>query len=349
MSDPAISIIIPVHNAMPYVKSTIFSAQRQGLKNMEIIVVDDCSTDGSLETACGLAEDDERLCYFRLTENRGAGAARNEGLRQARGEYVHFLDSDDVYYRKDSLKTVVDVARRNRSDVLMFEHLLFDKVNMTGRPPITREERRYWKGRKTDDREFFSIGEDPALLLLPAYPWNKLYRREFLLENGILCSETKVHNDLALVWQAFLAAERISLLPEAHVVHQYAPGVSQLSNDRSRSRFDVFTALEDVDRFVLRDGTEEYIRPWYSKFKVDTLCFGLGRIGGEHRAEFARRCREALRPSRVREIWEIRGQVPTWKSSIVKTVLVKYFPLLASVAVRTYHRLRMRQLYRRSL
>ncbi|MCR5279280.1 MAG: glycosyltransferase [Lachnospiraceae bacterium] len=90
-----ISIIVPVHNAERFLKETIESVLAQTEKNFELILVDDCSTDGSVNVINGF--DDRRICLIRQPENKGAAAARNRGLEAANGRYIAFLDADDLW------------------------------------------------------------------------------------------------------------------------------------------------------------------------------------------------------------------------------------------------------------
>lgn len=92
--EPMISVIIPMHNAQDYIEKCIRSLQSQTYSNIEIIIIDDGSTDKSCERVMDLAEYDPRIIY-KHTENHGVFAARNTGLDMVKGEYIAFIDSDD--------------------------------------------------------------------------------------------------------------------------------------------------------------------------------------------------------------------------------------------------------------
>lgn len=95
-----VSIIIPVYNTVPYLKRCLDSAINQTLKDIEIICVNDGSTDNSLEILQKYAQKDKRVKVINHTENKGVAAARNTALRAAKGEFVGFLDSDDFVDKK---------------------------------------------------------------------------------------------------------------------------------------------------------------------------------------------------------------------------------------------------------
>lgn len=97
METPEISVIIPVFNAEKYIAQCLRSVQEQDVEDLEVICVDDGSTDGSAAMVEELAARDPRIRLIRQ-ENRSAGAARNHGMRYARGKYLHFMDADDALY-----------------------------------------------------------------------------------------------------------------------------------------------------------------------------------------------------------------------------------------------------------
>ena len=97
MSAPACSIIIPTYNRLPYLLKAIASVQQQSFADWELLVVDDASSDGSFAAALALARDDARICVFRNPGAGGPAGARNAGMRQARADYIAFLDSDDLW------------------------------------------------------------------------------------------------------------------------------------------------------------------------------------------------------------------------------------------------------------
>jgi glycosyltransferase involved in cell wall biosynthesis len=94
---PAVTVIVPVYNRAPYLPSCMDSILAQSLRNIEVICVDDGSTDESLEILRRYAKDDERVTIVRHPENRGVSAARNSGLQNARGGYIMWCDPDDTY------------------------------------------------------------------------------------------------------------------------------------------------------------------------------------------------------------------------------------------------------------
>ena len=97
MNEPLVSIITPVYNAERFLSDTIKSVQNQTYKNWEILLIDDCSKDNSAQIIKEFQKYDNRIKYIKLKKNSGASVSRNEGIRNAKGRFIAFVDSDDVW------------------------------------------------------------------------------------------------------------------------------------------------------------------------------------------------------------------------------------------------------------
>ena len=120
-----ISIIIPVYNTEKYLKQCIESCIDQTLQDIEIILVDDCSTDSSWQIEEEYAKKDKRIKIFRQEKNMRQGAARNRGLKESCGEYRWFVDSDD-YINWEACQLLYDTAKKNDVQILTFSLISFD-------------------------------------------------------------------------------------------------------------------------------------------------------------------------------------------------------------------------------
>ena len=97
MNEPLVSIITPVYNAERFLSDTIKSVQNQTYKNWEILLIDDCSKDNSAQIIKEFQKYDNRIKYIKLKKNSGASVSRNEGIRNAKGRFIAFVDSDDIW------------------------------------------------------------------------------------------------------------------------------------------------------------------------------------------------------------------------------------------------------------
>tara|TARA_R110002020_G_scaffold410898_3_gene620602 strand:+ start:194 stop:973 length:780 start_codon:yes stop_codon:yes gene_type:complete len=121
-----VSIITPLYNSERFITQTITSVKSQTYTNWEMLIVDDCSTDNGYQIAADFAKDDERIRLFRLTENSGAGIARNMGIENADGEFIAFLDSDDIWH-PDKLNKQIDYMKKTGADVCFSSYGLLDE------------------------------------------------------------------------------------------------------------------------------------------------------------------------------------------------------------------------------
>lgn len=119
-----VSVIIPVYNTEIYLKQCLESAINQTLKDIEIICVNDGSTDNSLEILNQYKEKDSRIIIINQ-ENKGLSRARNEAIKIAEGKYIHFLDSDDFYYENYALEKLYKNMIENNLDILFFDIINF--------------------------------------------------------------------------------------------------------------------------------------------------------------------------------------------------------------------------------
>ena len=116
MSPPIISIIVPVYNSASYLEAAIDSLQKQTCEKIEILLIDDGSTDGSSAICRAAAKEDSRIRFFQLDGNHGVSAARNVGLREARGKYLSFADADD-HVDPDMMEYLLGLLQKSGADI----------------------------------------------------------------------------------------------------------------------------------------------------------------------------------------------------------------------------------------
>ena len=125
---PLVSVIIANYNAEEFLRESLNSVLNQSIKNIEIILVDDNSTDKSKNIAFELASSDNRLKVVCLEKNKGPSGARNKGLELAQGEWVSILDSDDLMHH-DRLKTLCNIASAKNADIIVDDLLVFSAAS----------------------------------------------------------------------------------------------------------------------------------------------------------------------------------------------------------------------------
>lgn len=116
-SNPAISVIIPMYNAKKYIQQAVDSVLNQTFKDCEVIIVDDCSTDGSYELCQSLYSKSRRVEIIHHTKNMGVSIARNAGIRESKSKYVAFLDNDDVFL-PHAMEVLYNNAEKHQAEVV---------------------------------------------------------------------------------------------------------------------------------------------------------------------------------------------------------------------------------------
>ena len=172
MNNPKVSVIIPVYNAERYLKQCLDSIINQTLKEIEIICVDDGSTDSSLEILKKYEKKDGRVQIIQQ-KNQFAGVARNNGLKIARGKYVFFIDSDD-FCEISLLNSVFLVAEKNNVDIVAFDHYLYDEKNKTNKRIYDVNYRNIIEKKNN----IFNYKDFPTRIMssINPVPWNKLIK-----------------------------------------------------------------------------------------------------------------------------------------------------------------------------
>jgi glycosyltransferase involved in cell wall biosynthesis len=210
MAHPAISIIIPVYNAEDSLQACLDSATQQTLKDLEIICIDDASTDSSSDILSRYAHTDPRVRVIKHDTNKGEGAARNTGLDKARGEYIFHLDADDTI-PQNALKLLYREAQSHGSDMVKGGFVMFYE---TGR--VDNEIYSSPKSRLSNT----NIHESKFLQNLPANHCSYLYNRQFLEQHNIRYrTDLVVGLDLVALATALIHASTVTLIPD--IVHHY--------------------------------------------------------------------------------------------------------------------------------
>ena len=239
---PKVSVIIPVFNSAGYVREAVRSVQEQSIEpdSVEIIAVDDGSTDGSGEVLAELAADDSRLTVITQENSGSPGGGRNPAIGQARGEFVFFLDSDDLL-TPDALRRMVEVATDENSDVVLGRMASTDKRHA----PASMFSRTVLDADLVRDKVFNTLGP------------TKLIRREIIERLGLRFPEDqKVGEDQPFMAAVYLSARKISVLSDMdYYLIRYREDGSNLTLSSRTSESHIVTAQR------LASTIEEYTSP----------------------------------------------------------------------------------------
>ena len=261
-----ISVIIPVYNIQQHLRECLDSVLGQSYPHLQVICVDDGSTDESPAILAEYAQKDPRVQVIRQ-QNAGPGAARNTGLEAATGEYVIFLDSDD-WFEPDFLEQMVDTAQREGADVAICRAVEFDTNSGRELPSEWMMKKQYLPGKLA-----FAPQEMADHLFQFTYgmPWDKFYRRELLTSSGIRYPALKNSEDLAFVYPTLLAAKRIAVVDEV-LIHHRINRMASVSNSRCgqpEAPYEAFQIVKEyLEQHQLMDTYRRSFLNWAMEFLV---------------------------------------------------------------------------------
>ena len=219
ITEPLISVIVPIYNVAPYVKKCLDSLQNQTMKEIEVICIDDGSTDRSGDIAEEYASSTVPIFRIIHTENRGLSAARNRGVDEARAPWLMFVDSDDWVdsrYCEIPFRSAIE----NEADLVIFGSY---RTNYKGK--IKRE-------KKREVKSGIAAAED---VILNPVAWNKLYRDELFTE--IRYPEGHVYEDIATTYKLIDKASKIYLCKENLYFYRKRTGSICYSNSNKRDAY----------------------------------------------------------------------------------------------------------------
>lgn len=223
---PKVSVIIPVYNTEKYLRKCLNSVINQTLEEIEIICVDDGSTDNSLKILKEYAKKDNRIKVVKQN-NSNAGVARNSGLNISNGEYVFFLDSDDWIDESCLLKSYTK-AQKSKSDIVIFAYDQYDDRNkkITFKQSIAEKYLTDFSPSAYKD-DLFTITNPAA--------WTKLFRTKLIKDNNICFNSCKTCNDLSFTYIAMICSEKISCLQDV-LIHYRTNQTMNLSSGTNRGK-----------------------------------------------------------------------------------------------------------------
>ena len=266
-----ISVIMPVYNAGRYLRQCMDSLISQTLHNIEIICVDDGSTDDSVAILEEYARKDSRVRII-CQSNSGAGAARNNGIRHAVGEYLSILDCDD-FFEPDMLEKSYQRAKETDADIAVFRCDLYDDRTgacRSGDYTIRRE--------LLPQKEVFSAWDvkKDVFRLFIGWSWDKLFRRNFVLENEMWFQEQRTTNDMLFVFNGLIRAKRIAVMDNVFVHYRQSEGTLSVTREKSWMCF--YNALMALREELHKTGSYERFEQDFKNYCIHFSLWNLNTL-----------------------------------------------------------------------
>lgn len=239
MESKKITVSIAAYKVEKYIEKTLLSVLAQDYPNIEIIVVDDCGGDNTVDIVRGIQSTHQRGNIIRLIShphNIGTGAARNTGIDEAKGEYIFFLDGDD-YIEKNTLSKLYSIITRTNDDLVVSSHRIVDEEG-TELDKIIYSENQV-RGEYAAAKWIQSCKQK-----FPPYLWNKIYKLSFLKENNIRATSHHRNEDPWFTFQAMFAAKSITFISDITLNYVMRPG-STIHQDLSEFYYRQYMEMYD--------------------------------------------------------------------------------------------------------
>lgn len=252
-----VSVIVPVYNVEKYIRKCLDSLVNQTLKEIDIILVDDGSTDSSASIIKEYEDKYENIKYYKK-DNGGLSDARNYGMQYANGKYIAFLDADD-YVDISLYQTMYEKAKKEDSDIV--------DCNF------------YWTYRNKNKKDIGKKYEGKKEMLEKGrvVAWNKLYKKELLDEANIQFPKGLIYEDVEFFYKLIPYVQRVSFVKTPLIY--YIQRKTSIANTQNEKNKDIFTVLENVILYYkqknLYDTYKEELEYTYMRL---LLCSSLKRI-----------------------------------------------------------------------
>lgn len=313
---PLISVIVPIYNTEKYLRQCVESILRQSYNNIEIILVDDGSTDSSSQICDDYASQDSRVKVIHQL-NGGLGKAYNTGFAAATGEYIGIVESDD-FIEPDMYEKLLIPAQNYDVDIVKCDFYNYNSFKNS--PDTTRNIMKY----VAPENKSFTISENPRLLSIHSSIWAALYKASFIKQ--IKFSETKSasYQDFPFMMEAFMRANKIAVLHDHLLHYRQEPGnMSSISRTDDRLMFfaeqvrNSYEKLKELPCFPLVQN-----QFFYSGLR--TCYFFYKRIDPKFKKCFFDKIVTVFKPIRKINNFDFLGYLPAEKS-FLKTVLANDF------------------------
>ena len=262
---PKVSVVIPVYNVEAYLRECLDSVINQTLREIEIICVDDGSTDASLNILKEYAAKDNRITVI-TQRNLYAGVARNAGLAAAKGEYLCFLDSDD-FFESNMLDKMYAKAVQYGADFCICHVKMYNMTKET-------LENCLWglRDEYLPQKPVFSAKDiyEKIYQVNQGWVWDKIYNRNFVLETGIKFQASRSSNDVYFNFCHLAIANKIVIVDDFLMTHRLHVKGS-LENTREKSYNNIYNAIKKIQHYLI-------VNNLYNKVKISFVNYAISNI-----------------------------------------------------------------------
>ena len=329
-----VSVVVPVYNTALYLGKCIASISNQTYRELEIICVDDGSTDGSGLILDGLESEDDRIKVIHRDKSSGSGAVpRNTGLNKANGKYVIFLDSDD-YFDPTMIEKLVKRAEKFSADLVMC-----DSYNIDADGKSIDIEHTELHVNKLPKQDVFSYKDIPngIFQISNAAVWHRLFLRQLLVDNKLRFQENvPILDDIFMANASLICAQKITVVPERLVFYRrnrmdgQTSGVDKHSDSIYKSFYAVYEYLKSYGDYNL-------FKVSFQTWVISTMKWWLGCIGNiENYYRLLKLYREEYIPGLSLMPADLSSDLDDYWKGIINDILNKELPMLCRSFIKFY-------------
>lgn len=273
MNKTSISVIMPVFNTREYLEAAILSILDQTIDGIELIIVDDGSTDSSPEIIKWLASTNSSISYIRQI-NSGQAVARNRALESAKGEFIYFMDSDDLL-DKDALEKCYNLAKDKNLDLVLFDAENFGEITNSGFAGFS-----YDRSAVLSSNKIYTGREVLKTLLqnrvFRASPCLHFIKREVIYDNNLLFTPGIIHEDELYSPYLYLNSARVGYIPQKFFKRRIRENSTMSSKFSDKNLKGYYTTITEYRRIVPQDIEENLIKRLLIKNVANGIAYQSG-------------------------------------------------------------------------
>lgn len=283
IENPSITVIIPAYNSEEYIEECISSIRNQTIKQIEIIIVDDSSSDNTLAKALSLSADDNRISIIKTQKQSGSpGHGRNIGLFLAKAPYISFIDSDD-WIDPDMLESLYKAASKDDSDICFlsgFTNHFDDKA-----------QKRYYKQSYIGSNCELKGFHESFML------WDKLFKAEFLKSNNLTIETTAAAEEIPFIIKLYFYAKKSSVSKGNYGYHYRRLNPHSVTTNIRKNAYPSFEfkAWEPVDHWIKHENIPSEYIDIISLRKALSFNYALSIVHEDHKEKFSSEAAEYLK------------------------------------------------------
>jgi glycosyltransferase involved in cell wall biosynthesis len=297
MENPEISVIVPIYNTEKFLKECLNSIINQTFKDIEIICINDGSTDNSLKILNTYAKRDKRIKVINQ-KNEGLSVARNNGMNVAKGKYICFIDSDD-WADKNYCKKLYTTAEKFNSDFVMGESQVYSEK--------TKKIKKEWVGtiylpKELTNKSFNWKIVKKDFFDLPITAWGKIYNSEFLRKNKIRFPERVLYEDTPFYVECLIHAKKINILKKNLYFYRKESGKSIMDQRGMEVLSNGLKICSIVEKILKKNNLYKTLEKEFLNWKL-FYCFGIiyERIDPKFKRIAFKKLKKSLLHSRINE------------------------------------------------